>query len=93
MAIGEARPETPEAVRAQIAVEREQLAAAVESMRGATDLSAQLRGKLPLLAAAAFATAFVLGGGVGATARLLARRSREGRERARLGRFILIDRS
>jgi hypothetical protein len=93
MAIGEARPETPEAVRAQIAVEREQLAAAVESMRGATDLSAQLSAKLPLLAVATFATAFVLGGGVGATARLLARRSREGRERARVGRFALIDRS
>jgi len=93
MAIGEARPETPEIVRAQIAAEREQLAAAVESMRGATDISTQLRKKLPLLAAAAFATAFVLGGGVGATARLFARRSREGRERARLGRFALIDRS
>ena len=93
MAIGEVRPETPEAVRAQIAVEREQLAAAVESMRGAADISTQLRAKLPLLAVAAFATAFVIGGGLGATARLLARRSREGRERARLGRFALIDRS
>ena len=89
MAIVEARPETPEAIRAQIAVEREQLAAAVESMRGATDVSTQLRAKLPLLAAAAFANAFVLGGGVGATARLLARRSREGHERVRLGRFAL----
>ena len=93
MAIDEARPETSEAVRAQIAAEREQLAAAVESMRGAADISTQLRARLPLLAVAAFATTFVLGGGVGATARLLARRSREGRERARLGRFALIDRS
>jgi hypothetical protein len=92
MAISEARSETPEAVRAQIAAEREQLAAAVESMRGATDFSAQLRSKLPVLAVAAFATAFVLGGGVGATARLLFRRGREGRERARLGRFALVDR-
>jgi hypothetical protein len=92
MAVGEAHPETPEDVRAQIAAEREQLAAALESMREATDVSAKLRPKLPLLAVAAFATAFVLGGGVGATARLIARRSREGRERARLGRFTLIDR-
>ena len=92
MAISEARSETPEAVRAQIAVEREQLAAAVESMRGATDFSSQLKSKLPVLAVAAFATAFVLGGGVGATARLLFRRGREGRERARLGRFALVDR-
>jgi hypothetical protein len=92
MAVGALHPETPETVRAQIAVEREQLAAAVESMRGATDLSVQLRSKLPLVAIAAFGAAFVLGGGIGATMRLLFRRGREGHERARLGRFAVVDR-
>jgi hypothetical protein len=85
--------ETPNAVREQIAVEREQLVDAVQSMREATDFTAQLRAKLPLLALAAFGAAFVLGGGVGATMRLVFRRGREGRERARLGRFAVIDRS
>jgi hypothetical protein len=88
-----ATTETPNAVRAQIAVEREQLVDAVQSMREAADFTAQLRAKLPLLALAAFGAAFVLGGGVGATMRLVFRRSREGRERARFGRFAVIDRS
>jgi hypothetical protein len=92
MAIGEVRPETPEALRAQIAVEREHLAAAVDSMRSTTGPGAQLRSKLPLLAVAAFGAAFVLGGGVGATMRLIFRRGREGHERARVGRFALVDR-
>jgi hypothetical protein len=92
MAIGEARPETPEALRAQIAVEREQLAAAVDSMRATAGPGVQLRSRLPLLAGAAFGVAFVLGGGVGATVRLLLRRGREGHERARLGGFALVDR-
>jgi hypothetical protein len=35
---------------------------------------------------------FVLAGGVGATMRLLARRGREGRTKARAGRFSLVDR-
>jgi len=89
MTVGTARPKTPETLRKQIAVERDELVRAVDSMREA---SAQLRPKLPLLAAAAFAAAFVLGGGVGATMRLVFRRGRERRERARLGRFALVDR-
>ena len=93
MAIGEAPPETPEALRAQIAVEREQLAAAVDSMRATSGPGAQLRVKLPLLAVAAFGVGFVLGGGVGATMRLIFRRGREGHERARIGRFAVVDRS
>jgi hypothetical protein len=92
MAIGEAQPETTEAVRAQIALEREQLAAAVESMRSESGIAGQLRSRLPLLAAAAFGTAFVVGGGIGATMRLVFRRGREGRERMRVGPFVLIDR-
>jgi hypothetical protein len=92
MTVGAARPETPETLRKQIAVERDELVRAVHSMREAADLSGQLRPKLPLLAAAAFAAAFILGGGVGATMRLVFRRGRERRERARLGRFALVDR-
>jgi hypothetical protein len=34
----------------------------------------------------------VLAGGVGATARLLFRRGREGRERARVGRYRVVER-
>lgn len=85
-----------EQVKQEIAAERAQLAEAVEELRGelgeATNVSARLRSKLPALAGGALAGGFVLAGGVGATMRLLARRSREGNERARLGRFRLIDR-
>ncbi len=35
---------------------------------------------------------FVVSGGIGATARLFMRKSREGDEKARVGRFRLIDR-
>jgi uncharacterized protein involved in exopolysaccharide biosynthesis len=92
MAVGAPAAETPEQVRAQIAAEREQLVAAVEEVRAAADPTAVLRSKLPLFAALAFAAGFVLGGGIGATMRLVFRRSREGREQARVGRFALIRR-
>jgi uncharacterized protein involved in exopolysaccharide biosynthesis len=92
MAVGAPAAETPEQVRAQIAAEREQLVAAVEEVRAAADPTAVLRSKLPLFAAGAFAAGFVLGGGIGATMRLVFRRSREGREQARVGRFALIRR-
>ena len=72
---------TPEIVRSEIAVERDQLAAAVEALRAevgqATDVTARLRSRLPAATAGAFGLGFVLFGGVGATMRLLARRSRE----------------
>jgi uncharacterized protein involved in exopolysaccharide biosynthesis len=92
MAVGAPATETPEQVRAQIAAEREQLVAAVDEVRAAADPTAALRSKLPLLAAGAFAVGFVLGGGIGATMRLVFRRSREGKEQARVGRFALIRR-
>ena len=92
MAVGAPTTETPEQVRAQIAAEREQLVVAVDEMRAAADPTAVLKSKLPLLAIGAFAIAFVLGGGIGATMRLVFRRSREGREQARFGRFALIRR-
>jgi hypothetical protein len=85
-------PETTEEVRAQIAVEREQLVAAVDEMRAAADPAKVLGPKLPLLAAGAFVAGFVLGGGIGATVRLVFRRGRESREEARIGRFALIRR-
>ena len=87
---------TPEEVRREIEAERERLASAVEELReevgDATDLTRKLRGKLPVVAAGALGAGFVLAGGIGATARLLARRGREGKTKARLGPFSLVDR-
>jgi hypothetical protein len=72
---------TQELVLRDIEAEREQLAAAVDHLREgigeATDVSRLLRGRLPIASAAAFGTGFFLAGGIGATMRLLARRSRE----------------
>ena len=86
-----------EDVRRDIAAERDQLAGAVDELRAgideATDVAARLRAKLPLLAAGALGAGFVLAGGVGATMRFVARRGRDGRERARVGRFAVIDKS
>ncbi len=87
---------TPEQVRHEIEAEREQLAEAVESLRAglgqATDIGGQLRARLPIIAAGALGAGFVLAGGIGATMRFLARKSREGEERARVGRFRLVHR-
>jgi hypothetical protein len=84
-------------VRRDIAVEREELAGAVEELRAgiddATDVAARLRAKLPLIAASALGAGFVIAGGVGATMRFAARRGRDGKERARLGRFAVVDKS
>ena len=87
---------TTEDVRRDIEAEREQLATAAESLRDslgeATDITGKLRAKLPVVAGGALAAGFLLAGGVGATARLIFRRGREGEEKARLGRFRLVDR-
>jgi hypothetical protein len=87
---------TPEEVRRDIASERDQLADAVEDLRTgleeATDIAGKLRGRLPVVAAGALGAGFVIAGGVGATARLLFRRGREGKEKARFGPFAFIDR-
>jgi hypothetical protein len=83
-------------VRRDIATEREQLADAVEDLRAglgeATDIGGKLRGRLPAVAAGAFGAGFVMAGGIGAAARLMFRRSREGTEKARFGPFAFIDR-
>jgi len=85
-----------EDVRRDIAAERDQLASAVEDLRSglgeATDVGAKLRANLPVAAAGAVSAGFVLAGGIGATMRYLARRGREGDEKARFGPFKLIDR-
>ena len=96
MATGTLNGRTSEQVRREIELEREQLADAVDSLRAgfdqATDISGFIRGRLPPVAAGAVGAGFVLAGGIGATMRLLARRSREGQERVRVGRFRLVRR-
>ena len=85
-----------EDVLRDIAAERDQLASAVDDLRSglgeATDVAGKLRANLPVAAAGAVSAGFVLAGGVGATMRYLARRGREGDEKARFGPFKLIDR-
>ena len=83
---------TPEQVRRDIEAERERLADAVDDLRSEMDVNAKLRGKLPLAAVAALGAGFVVSGGIGATMRLLMRRSREGKTKARFGPFSLVDR-
>ena len=87
---------TEEHVRQDLAREREQLASAVEQLRSefgeVADVTGKLRAKLPVVAAGAVSAGFVLAGGVGATMRLLARRGREGRAKAKVGRFTLVRR-
>jgi len=72
---------TPEVVRREIEVERQELEAAVEQLRDGlgdvTDVAGKLRGRLPVVAAGAFGAGFFLAGGVGATMRFLARKGRE----------------
>ena len=87
---------TLEEVRREIESEREQLADAAETLREsigeATDIRSKLRSNLPAVAAGALGLGFVLAGGVGATARLIFRRVREGETKAKAGRFRFVDR-
>jgi Protein of unknown function (DUF3618) len=68
---------TTEQVRRDIEAERERLADAVDDLRSGLDPSTMLKGKIPIAAAAALGTGFVLAGGIGATMRLIFRRGRE----------------
>jgi hypothetical protein len=83
-------------VRRDIESEREQLADAAESLREsfseATDVRSKLSANLPAVVIAGLGIGFVLAGGVGATARLIFRRGREGETKAQAGRFRLVDR-
>ena len=76
-----AETRSTEAVRKEIAAEREGLANAVDELRTrlgeATDVQSQVRSRISTLVPAAFAAAFVVSGGVGATMRYFARRGRE----------------
>jgi hypothetical protein len=86
---------TVEDIRRDLEQERDQLATAADSLREsigeATDISGKLRSNLPVVAGGALAVGFFLAGGVGATARLLFRRGREGSTKARVGRFRVVD--
>lgn len=90
MATGNSR--TTEQVRRDIEAERERLGTAVDDLRAGMDVNAKLKKKLPVAAAAALGIGFVVSGGIGATMRLLMRRSREGKTKARFGPFSLVDR-
>lgn len=83
-------------VRRDIEAEREQLADAAENLREsigeATDIGGKLRANLPVVAVGALGLGFLVAGGIGATARLIFRRGREGETKAKLGRFRLVDR-
>jgi hypothetical protein len=83
-------------LRREIEAEREQLADAADTLREsigeATNVGAKLRANLPAVAAGAAGVGFILAGGIGATARLLFRRGREGETKAKVGRFRLVDR-
>jgi hypothetical protein len=87
---------TPADLRQEIEAERNRLATAVDDLREgigeATDIGGKLRANLPAAAAGAFAIGFFLSGGIGATMRFVMRRGREGDEKARLGRFSLVNR-
>jgi uncharacterized protein DUF3618 len=84
--------ETETRIRAEIAAERAELARTLEDLRAEVDVTRKLSAKLPVVVAGALGTGFVLGGGIGATVRLLMRRGREGKEQARVGRFSLAKR-
>jgi hypothetical protein len=85
-----------EDVRRDIESHRNELARSVETLREeigeATNIAGRLQAKLPVVAGGALGAGFVLAGGIGATMRLLARRSREGSEKAKAGRFSLVKR-
>ena len=95
MAIGR-NTRTVDEVRRDIESEREQLADAADTLREslgeATDIKGKLRSNLPAVAVGALGVGFLLAGGIGATARLIFRRGREGDTKARVGRFRLVDR-
>ena len=76
---------TAKEVRRDIETEREQLASAVEDLRGGlaevTNIGAKLRSKLPVVAAGALGAGFFLGGGIGATMRCSLAAAGKGRRR------------
>jgi hypothetical protein len=92
MAIDTPPTDETRALRRELAQEREALARALGSLRQSTDVRGALDGRLPLALAAAFVVGFVVSGGIGATARLVFRRGREGRTLAVFGPFAVVER-
>lgn len=94
--MGGSNSRTLEQVRRDIESEREHLAGAADTLREeigeATNIGAKLRSNLPVVAVGALGVGFLLAGGLGATARLIFRRGREGETKPRLGRFRIVDR-
>jgi hypothetical protein len=80
---------TEHRIRQEIAAERAELARTLGALRTEVDVTRKLGQRLPVVVAGALGAGFLLGGGVGATMRLLMRRSREGTEKAKVGRFSL----
>ena len=68
-------PRNSESIRREIEHERNELARSVDQLRAsvkeATDVRSKVAAHLPVVAAGALAAGFVLGGGIGATVRLL----------------------
>ena len=68
-------------VKRELEGEREALSRAVDGLRDEvgelTDIRGKLKARLPVAAAGALGAGFFLAGGIGATARLFMRRSRE----------------
>ena len=81
-------------LREELRTERAALTDAVGDLRRAVgqaaDVSGKLRAKLPVAAVGAFGLGFLKAGGIGATARLLMRRGREGDVKAKAGRFRIV---
>ena len=96
MARGSSNTRTTEEIRRDLEHEREQLASAADELReslgDAANVTEKLRARLPVVAVGALGAGFVLAGGIGATMRLLMRRSREGETKAQVGRFRLVGR-
>jgi hypothetical protein len=94
MAAAEGAQRSEQELRSELREERTRLTEAVEALRTELSLAtgSKLRPKLPVVAASALAVGFVTSGGIGATMRLLMRRSREGKTQAMLGRFRLVER-
>jgi uncharacterized protein DUF3618 len=71
---------SPEQVRRDIEVHREELAGAVEALRRdigkATDIGGKMKANLPAVAGAALGAGFLFAGGIGAVVRLFGRRGR-----------------
>jgi len=87
---------TADRIRLEIESERNELARAVGELRAglgeAADIGGKLRAHLPAAAAGALGVGFVLAGGIGASARLLLRRGRDGKGKAKPGRFTRVER-